>query len=166
MKNKIDSYKIPKYSLASKQVRFLNFILDLFFLYLFSSIVYAVAGLVEFQGDFEYYSDWIDSFDMSQRFLFRMILWFFYYGLTEQFLNRSLAKFFTKTIVVLEDGSKPRFIDILARTTTRLFPLEPLTFLKGRELGLHDDYSKTFVVRKAKLEKSKKEFFEAQYFEN
>jgi uncharacterized RDD family membrane protein YckC len=166
LKNTIRSYKIPKYILASKQVRFFNFILDLFFIYLFSLIVHNLAGFIEFQGKFKYYSDWIDSFDASQRFIFRMILWFFYYGFTELFLNRSLAKFFTKTIVVLEDGSKPRFSDILARTITRLFPLEPLTFLKGRELGLHDENSKTFVVRKAKLEKSKKEFFEVQYFEN
>ena len=164
MKNKIDFYKIPKYTLASKQVRFLNFILDLFFIYLFSSIVYNLACFVEFQGDFKYYSDWIDSFDMSQRFLFRMVLWFFYYGLTEQLLNRSFAKFFTKTIVVLEDGSKPRFFDIIVRTTVRLFPLEQLSFLKGRDLALHDDYSKTFVVKKAKFEISKKEFFEARSF--
>lgn len=162
MKNTPESYTIPKYSLASKQVRFLNFILDLFFIYLFSLIVYNLAGFVEFHGDFEYYSDWIDSFDMSQRLLFQTVLWFFYYGLTEQFLNRTFAKFFTKTIVVLEDGSRPRFIDILARTAIRLFPFEPLTFLRGRELGLHDEYSKTFVVKKDKLEKSKVEFLELQ----
>jgi uncharacterized RDD family membrane protein YckC len=164
LKTTIESYKIPKYTLASKQVRFLNFILDLFFIYLFSLIVYNLADFIEFQGKFKYYSDWIDSFDMSQRFIFRLILWFFYYGLTEQLLNRSLAKFFTKTIVVLEDGSRPKFIDILARTTIRLFPFEQFSFLKGRELGLHDEYSKTFVVKKVKLENSKKEFFEAQNF--
>jgi uncharacterized RDD family membrane protein YckC len=164
LKKTIKSYTIPKYTLASKQLRFLNFILDLFFINLFGLILYNIADFIEFQGEFRYFSNWIDSFDISQRFIFRTILCFFYYGITEQFLNRSLAKFFTKTIVVLEDGSKPRFIDILARTTTRLFPLEPLTFLKGRELGLHDENSKTFVVRKAKLEKSKKEFFEIQNF--
>lgn len=164
LKKTTETYIIQKYILASKQVRFLNFILDWFFIYLFGLIVYNVADFVKFHGKFDYYSDWIDSFDMSQRFLFNTVLCFFYYVLTERFLSRTFGKFFTKTIVVLEDGSRPTFIAILTRTVIRLFPFEPLTFLRGRELGLHDEYSKTFVVKKDKLIKSKKEFLELQNF--
>jgi uncharacterized RDD family membrane protein YckC len=77
-----------------------------------------------------------------------------YYGITEFFLSRTFAKYITKTVVVLKDGSKPKFIDILARSALRLIPFEYFTFLRGRKPGLHDEYSKTFVVKKDKLEQS------------
>ncbi len=106
----------------------------------------------------------VDSFDKMETYLFWSITSFFYYTITETFLSRSLAKYFTKTIVVLEDGSKPKPMDILARSALRLIPFEYFTFLRGRKPGWHDEYSKTFVVIKSKLENSKKEFLELQNF--
>ena len=97
---------------------------------------------------------WVDSFDKIETYLFWSITTFFYYTITEVFLSRSLAKYFTKTIVVLEDGSKPKLIDILARSALRLIPFEYFTFLRGRKPGLHDEYSKTFVVKNDKLKQN------------
>jgi uncharacterized RDD family membrane protein YckC len=96
----------------------------------------------------------VDSFDKIETYLFWSIISFFYYAITEVFLSRSLAKYFTKTIVVLEDGSKPKLIDILARSALRLIPFEYFTFLRGRKPGLHDEYSKTFVVKNDKLKQN------------
>lgn len=96
----------------------------------------------------------VDSFDKIETYLFWSITSFFYYTITEVFLSRSLAKYFTKTIVVLEDGSKPKLIDILARSALRLIPFEYFTFLRGRKPGLHDEYSKTFVVKIDKLKQN------------
>ena len=60
------------------------------------------------------------------------------------------------------DGSKPKPIDILGRTLIRIIPFEYFTFLRGRNPGWHDELSKTFVVKKDKLENSKKEFLSLQ----
>jgi uncharacterized RDD family membrane protein YckC len=116
--------------------------------------VYLLASFVTFNADFPLLSDWIDSLDPYKKIVYRTIICFFYYGFTEFFMARTLAKYFTKTIVVLKDGSKPNFIAILARTTVRIMPFECLTFLRGRKPGWHDDYSGTFVVKVNKLEQS------------
>lgn len=100
----------------------------------------------------------VDSFDKMETYLFWSITSFFYYTITETVLSRSLAKYFTGSIVVLEDGSKPKPLDILGRSALRLIPFEYVTFLRGRKLGWHDDYSKTFVVRKNKLKEFLNDF--------
>lgn len=156
------NFEIPIYILASKNTRAVNFIIDLIVIYFLSLIIYQFLKYISLNEKYAYYSDWIDTFDSAQVFLFRSLIWFIYYGFTEFFLSRTLAKYFTKTIVVLKNGSEPNFFDIMARTTLRLFPFEQFTFLKGRKPGLHDEYSKTFVVKKAKLEWAKKEFLEIQ----
>jgi len=147
-------YTIPNYILASKNTRFLNFIIDLGFIYILSLIMYFLCGFVKFNAVYLHLSDWIDTFDQTENLVFKSIIWFFYYGVTELFLARTFAKYITKTVVVLKDGSKPKFIAILSRTTLRIVPFEWLTFLKGREPGLHDEYSKTFVVKNDKLKQS------------
>lgn len=147
-------YTVPHYILASKNTRFLHFIIDLGFIYILSLIVYLLSGFLKFNAVYPHFSDWIDTFDQAENIIFKSIVWFFYYGITEFFLSRTFAKYFTKTIVVLKDGSKPDFIAILARTALRIMPFEYLTFLRGREPGFHDEYSKTFVVKKDKLEQS------------
>ncbi len=147
-------YSIPNYILASKNTRFLNFIIDLGFIYVLSKIVFFLSGFIKYNAVYPCLSDWLNTFDRTENFIFKSIIWFFYYGITEFFLSRTFAKYFTKTIVVLSDGSKPSFTTILARTALRVVPFEWLTFLRGREPGLHDEYSKTFVVKKDKLAES------------
>jgi len=151
-------YKVPHFILASKTTRFLNFLIDIFFINILSVLVYLLSGFVSLNTSFSRVLDWIDSLNPYEKIIYRIIICFFYYGLTEYFLSRSLAKYFTKTIVVLKDGSKPNFIAVLARTTLRIMPFECLTFLRGREPGFHDEYSKTFVVKKDKLKQNIRDF--------
>lgn len=156
-------YTIPNYILASKNTRFLNLIIDILIMRLTIWILIITTELIFFEYKLGIISR-VDSFDKMETYLFWSITSFFYYTITETFLSRSLAKYFTKTIVVLEDGSKPKPMDILARSALRLIPFEYFTFLRGRKPGWHDEYSKTFVVIKSKLENSKKEFLELQNF--
>jgi uncharacterized RDD family membrane protein YckC len=97
---------------------------------------------------------------MIESYLFWSVISFVYYGMTEIFLSRSPAKYLTKTIVVMPDGSKPAVLTILGRTLLRIVPFEALSFLRGRALGLHDKNSGTFVVLKSKLEEQLKEHVE------
>jgi uncharacterized RDD family membrane protein YckC len=149
----MEEFKIQKYLLASKQKRALNWIID-------NLIKLIILRLVVTSIDSSAISNGINSLDMMERYLFWSAISFVYYGVTEVFLSRSPAKFLTKTIVVMEDGSKPSPITILIRTTLRIFPFEALTFLRGRALGLHDENSNTFVVIKSKLEQRMNEHLE------
>nr|WP_294925212.1 RDD family protein [uncultured Flavobacterium sp.] len=151
MKN--EGFEISNYLLASKQKRFLNFIIDAVIKLIFVRLAINFLNISEV-------SKRIDSFDMIERYLFWSVISFVYYGMTETFLSRSTAKYFTKTIVVMEDGSKPTVMTILTRTLLRILPFEPLSFLRGRTLGLHDENSRTFVVVKSKLDEQIKEHLE------
>jgi uncharacterized RDD family membrane protein YckC len=71
---------------------------------------------------------------------------FAYYCMLEGLTGRTLGKFISGTYVVTADGLKPDFLTILGRTLCRFIPFEPLSFLFG-DLGFHDRFSKTRVVR-------------------
>jgi len=151
-------FKVANYLLASKQKRVLNWIIDIIIM---RFIVHLILILVDSSA----ISTKINSFNLIERYLFWSFIIFIYYGVTEIFLSRSLAKYFTKTIVVIKDGSKPDVMTVLIRTLVRIFPFEPLSFLKGRDFGLHDKYSKTFVVIKSKLQEKMKEHVELESLE-
>jgi uncharacterized RDD family membrane protein YckC len=150
---KKEDFKISNYLLASKKKRFLNFVIDGIIKFILVTITLNLLNTSTI-------SDRIDSLDMIGRYIFWSVISFVYYGITEALLSRSMAKYFTKTIVVMGDGSKPNVMTILARTTLRIVPFEAFSFLRGRSLGLHDENSRTFVVLKSKLEKEIKEHFE------
>ena len=156
-------FTIPNYILAPKTTRALNFAIDIIFMNIINSILYFIAAFIVFD---EYSSllDWLNSFDKAQNFLFWTLIMFIYYATFEIVFARTLSKYFTKTIVVMIDGSKPKLIDILGRTLIRIIPFEYFTFFRGRKPGWHDELSKTFVVVKSKLKNSKKEFLELQNF--
>ncbi len=146
----IKEFKIPQYILASKNSRLLNFILDYV-------IINIITFIIIYFLDFIFYSNktginyWYNQMSRIEKYLFWALISFIYYTLTEILLSRSIAKYFTKTIVVTENGIKPKLVNILARSALRLVPFESFTFLQGRELGLHDKNSKTFVVKTEKL---------------
>jgi uncharacterized RDD family membrane protein YckC len=116
-----------------------------------SAILYFFAAFIAFDG-YNSLLDWLNSFDKAQNFLFWTILMFLYYATFEILFARTLSKYFTKTIVVMIDGSKPKPIAILGRTLIRIIPFEYFTFFRGRKPGWHDELSKTYVVKNDKLE--------------
>lgn len=148
-----EDFKITNYLLASKQKRALNFIIDGIIKLVIVRLALSFLQTTQIAKE-------IYSFDLIERYLFWSVISFVYYGMTEAFLARSPAKYFTKTIVVMEDGSKPTLLTILARTVLRILPFEPLSFLRGRTMGLHDQNSGTFVVMKSKFEKQLNEHLE------
>ena len=148
-----EEFRIKNYLLASKQKRAFNWIIDTVIKLIIVRVSLTFLNSTAISNS-------INSLDMIERYLFWSAISFVYYGITEVFLSRSPAKFLTKTIVVMEDGSKPSVITILTRTILRIFPFEALTFLRGRTLGLHDENSKTFVVIKSKLDQQMNEYLE------
>ena len=82
----------------------------------------------------------------SNRVLEVMVLYFGYHFLFEYFLNRTPAKFITKTIVVDVNGNKPNMKEIFLRNISRLIPFDNLSFLFGEVW--RDSISETTVIYK------------------
>jgi uncharacterized RDD family membrane protein YckC len=133
---------------ATRGQRFINCILDLLIVHIIlASIGTTVIIIGDVTNNYEL-SNWIESTTTLEKLLFWILTLFFYYFLTETYFSRTFAKYFTKTIVVTKNGSRPRTHLIFIRTLSRFIPLEGITFLWGDFRGLHDLFSDTYVVRK------------------
>jgi uncharacterized RDD family membrane protein YckC len=70
-----------------------------------------------------------------------------YFVIFEGILQKTPAKYITKTKVVMRDGSKPPLKNIIGRSFARLIPFDQFSFLFGANpVGWHDSLSKTMVV--------------------
>src|SRR4029079_7103303 len=65
----------------------------------------------------------------------------------ERVCGVTAGKLVPRTRVIDMRGNRPRFVQILRRTFTRLVPFEPLSFLGDTGEGWHDRWSGTRVVR-------------------
>ena len=134
--------------LATRGQRFMNCILDTLIVHI---ILVSIATTVVIIGNVTNNYDlakWVESITIFQRLLLWGVLLFLYYFLSETYFSRTFAKYFTKTIVVTKDGSRPNKRAISIRTLSRFIPLECLTFLGTNVRGLHDLFSDTYVVQK------------------
>ncbi|MCD2258760.1 RDD family protein [Psychroserpens luteolus] len=72
---------------------------------------------------------------------------FAYYFLFELTTHQTLGKMITKTRVVQNDGTKPYAIRILIRSISRVLPFDTLSYMFGYELGMHDLFSSTKLMK-------------------
>jgi len=141
--------------LATRGQRIFNCLLDLLIVH---TVLVSIATTAVIIGDITNNNDlsnWAKSTTTFEKFLFWVVILFLYYFLTETYFSRTFAKYFTKTIVVTKDGSRPSKRMISIRTLSRFIPLEGLTFLSGDLRGLHDLFSDTYVVRKHEFNEKK-----------
>ena len=146
MENK--KFTITDDLLASKGERFLNFIIDLLIIYIIAVCIVATINIIGDVTDSYGVSNWVKSLSLIENLFFGLIILFFYYAFTEMYFSRTFAKYFTKTLVVRVDGSKPNTKNFMIRTVSRLNPIDPFSFLGKSERGLHDTLSATYVVKK------------------
>lgn len=137
------------FPVASLNARAGNFFLDTIVRILISSSFYKLMYLVHA----DVFNTWMKTGD-SQMVLIKdglitFIISVLYYFIFEFTLQRTPAKFVTRTYVVRTDGHKPTFKDIFIRTLSRLVPFEPFSFLVkiDEAKGWHDRWSKTCVVK-------------------
>ena len=141
--------------LATRGQRIFNCLLDLLIVH---TVLVSIATTAVIIGDITNNNDlsnWAKSTTTLERLFFWAVILFLYYFLTETYFSRTFAKYFTKTIVVTKDGSRPSKRAISIRTLSRFIPLEGLTFLSGDLRGLHDLFSDTYVVRKHEFNEKK-----------
>ncbi len=73
-----------------------------------------------------------------------------YYIIGEFFLQKTLGKLFTRSLVVDVYGEKPNLRKIILRTSIRFIPFEPFSFL-NEDRGWHDQWSETYVISEDEL---------------
>lgn len=145
--------------LTSDRDRFFNCVIDSIFIlitiFLFSLFVVIVGNIFEV-GIYNMWVEIVIDLGMWGTYiLFAMIYYFFF----ESIFGRTIGKFFTGSIVVNENGLKPRFTVIFKRTLCRLIPFDALSFLGKSEKLWHDSLSATYVVEKKALEKDIEFFY-------
>ncbi|TDD78489.1 RDD family protein [Flavobacterium caseinilyticum] len=145
--------------LASKGQRFLNFVIDLFIIYVIEISIGTTIILIGDLTKSDAASNWVSSLSIIESFFFGLVTLFFYYLITEMYFSRTFGKYFTKTMVVKHDGSRPIMKNVIIRTLSRLIPLEPFSFLTA-DRGWHDTLSVTYVVKKHDFIAKKKLFSE------
>ena len=122
--------KVSPDVLASKGIRFANFIID-YIVQIVIGIVLgvAIALFAELTGSHAVYDFLIESESRLSDYIFGIITLLVYYIVIEGLTGRSIGKFVTKTKVVTHDGEKPTFTDIIIRSLSRVIPFEQFSFL-------------------------------------
>lgn len=145
--------------LASRWQRLLNYIIDVIIVYVLiivlSFIVALIATLLGFMSIIERLSN---LSDLEGYLVFFMIM-IPYFTIMESISSKTVGKFITKTMVVLEDGTKPQSGTILRRTFCRIIPFDGFSFLGDPSRGWHDTISDTYVVKKDDFEKKKELYY-------
>ena len=125
--------------LASKQKRFLTFLIDYIMRFVIIFVIGVILGLaVYFTNDIDYLS-WLDN-------LYELLLVALYYIFMESITGRTIGKYIMGTKVLMRDGTKPEADKILLRTLCRFIPFEPFSFFGDDSKGWHDTLTDTVVV--------------------
>jgi uncharacterized RDD family membrane protein YckC len=139
-----DGKPVREFRPASRGARFVNRLTDIIvMLFIVISNLYTFVFL--FKTSFN---------PRSYQGLFLTELFFLvvYYLLLEGIFNTSPGKCITNTVIVNENGERPRFSQIAGRTFARLIPFEAFSFFGAGARGWHDTLSNTYVVAAANKE--------------
>jgi len=150
------NFKITPDLYASKGSRFANYMVDYIIRIIVGIIlVILITFISETVGSYGVYEFLVESESKLSDYILGIIMVLIYFNIIESLTAKSVGKYITKTRVVMEDGSKPKFTDVFLRTLCRLIPFEAFSFLGDEGRGWHDSISNTYVVDE-KLFKAKK----------
>lgn len=132
---------------ATTGQRFGNYLIDIAAFYLVFIVLCFLLGIgLELTGN----SAWVDRLDevgaLTSRLLGMLLLATYYFILEIATNGRTVGKLFTRTRVVMEDGSELTTKAVALRSLCRLIPFDAFSFLGGGN-GWHDRFSKTQVVQ-------------------
>lgn len=144
-------YKDVKY--VDGIARFGHFLLDRVFMYIFNAIFWVIIGIVVVLiAGTEVFED-----ESTLNIVDALVSWLFlqplFYFIFESTMQASPAKAILGRIVVDEYGNKPTLKQIFIRSISRSVPFEPFSCLG--QMGWHDTWSNTFVIRKKDLKELK-----------
>ena len=154
---KTEGFTITEDLYASQFQRFLNLCIDLMFIYILVLSLGTTIILVALSANNAELSNWVENLGKLEVSFYTGLVAFLYYYITEVYFSRTIAKLITHTIVVNSDGSKPSAKRFFIRSCCRFIPFEAFTFLKEFPRGWHDTLSETYVVKKRKFNKMRKQ---------
>ncbi len=144
--SKENTRQIP-YEKATIGDRFLNYILDTFFVILiFSPNIFGLARSTEYRESI--YNLGNEIGESTVLILFLAISRLIYYIISEGIFHLSPAKALTETQIHSTTESKLSFATVIGRSFSRLIPFEPFSFFS--KTGWHDDLSNTTVLKNKK----------------
>ena len=141
----INTIDVTHEMIAGKGKRFGNYIIDSLIRYAILLGLGVLAGLLYNLGYDTLYL-WVIEISSFEEVLYGYLFLFVYYIVFESFSQRTLGKYITGTMVVMEDGTKPIFKVILLRSLCRMIPFDPFSFLSDKPRGWHDSLVNTYVV--------------------
>lgn len=152
-------FRVTNDMLATQGQRLANYFIDLLVQYgLVFGLGFVLAAFAMFVGNDDLLN-WLTTIDKFTEYLLGVVMLLIYYSFFEILMARSVAKFITKTVVVLQDGSKPSAGTIIKRTFCRLIPFNHFSFIGGSCRGWHDSISDTYVVQKVLFDQKKELFY-------
>ena len=133
--------------------RFIHFVIDyLFVSFLLLPLLGALIGIVSALSGIDRSS--MNNILINYRLLLGSGIMILYYILFEYFLNKTIGKVLTRSMVVTETGTKPSFKSCLLRTLIRFVPFEAFSILSSDSKMWHDKWTKTVVTSSASLIKN------------
>ncbi len=141
--------------------RLLTLVIDIAVFFLIILVIGFIGGLLALAG-YDGLLLWFDQMDGLTDRVFSLSIMVTYLFAMEVLTQRTVGKYITGTMVVMEDGSRPEARAIIIRALCRIITLEALTFLSAYPRGWHDSASNTYVVdaKKYKAAVSLKDSFE------
>ena len=147
MKNYVE---IDETVMASRGQRFANYIIDSIVYYLIIFFIGFLAGALFTYFDYDGMYLWIVGMGQWGQIAFNLTVMALYFMFMEGFTQRTVGKFITGTIVIMEDGSRPEAGVAALRTLCRFIPFEPFSFFGTPARGWHDTITKTYVIDRKK----------------
>lgn len=135
------------YATASKSKRFVNYLIDLVFFFLFMIVLVVVFESI----GFSYFTD--ESIGPIADRVISSIIMAIYYIILESSLNgKTIGKYITRTRAVTIDGKPMAMTNVVSRSFSRIVPFEAFSFLgDDPSKGWHDKWSGTKVIDETML---------------
>jgi len=128
-------YEEPQLIPASREKRFLNYLIDLIVVYV---LVFIAFGFV-------YDVDELAEDRLSTN-LVGIAIFVIYYFVLESMNGKTFGKMLTRTRTVDYNGQQPSTNQMIQRSLSRIVPFEPMSFFGSGPDGWHDRWSHTMVV--------------------
>ncbi|MDP8210745.1 MAG: RDD family protein [Candidatus Stygibacter australis] len=126
--------------------RFANFVIDISFCAVLNRLIFINLTSTIFENLLSFLSSISSLLIVIINFIiFGLLIPFIYYVLSESLFQKTLGKLFSRTKVIMINGSKPNLLTIVIRTLIRFVPFEYLSF--GFGIWWHDQWTKTRVVK-------------------
>lgn len=153
---------ITEYMMASHGKRIANYLIDLVMVQISVFLFGIVLGILALLFDTTAFIDWLRTMNPFQSLALWVLFVITYFGLFESLTQRTVGKYITGTMVVMEDGTTPEPRVSFLKALCRLIPFEQFTFFGTPPNGLHDRLTKTLVVN---VKDYKEEIYKLNAFE-